>query len=171
MGNLFHSFGTIVISVVGLFVSGHKSLPISVPTIAPMLNPVAKPKNVQNLPNTQNIQNVQGAQKTVVTGNGSISIYGETLNIHIAFPKSGGKVIGTLGNACSGDIAGTYSGGNTGNLDAKANANCPVVFTNIQGMATFTGKADLSKGLLNGDYSASAAGTTKTGKLTLTLSE
>lgn len=103
---------------------------------------------------------------------GDVSMYGQTVTVAILFPKNGGDVRGVIRGVCSGPITGTYSGGDNGTLIASTNASCGAFFTNIQGTANFTGKANLlADKIIKGTYTVHAKNISKTGDITFKITD
>jgi hypothetical protein len=113
----------------------------------------------------------QNPEDEKVRATGDISMYGQTVTVAILFPKNGGDVKGVIRGVCSGPINGTYSGGNQGTLTANTNASCGAFFTNIQGTASFSGKANLANKIIKGTYTVHAKNITKTGDISFKITD
>lgn len=74
------------------------------------------------------------------TAQKSISYNGYSIEMTVAVPEDGGQISGNVAGDCDGKITGQYDGKDNGTIDGQANVICHLLFMEIPGKATFTGK-------------------------------
>ncbi len=157
MGNIFNSLPVFLFAVMTAFSNGafHQSSHVQPPLPSVTISP----------------SSIQGGQNKAVYAHGSLSAYGQSVDVSLNFPENGGAVSGTVSGACHGSLQGNYSGGSTGTLTGEAHATCPVLWGSVDGSAPFNAKVTLPNNTMDVHFSVSAPGINQSSTTTFSLSE
>ncbi len=110
---------------------------------------------------------VAKVQKDVVTRSGEYSYSGHSLRYSLTVPRDGGDINGAFSGVCEGPITGKFAGGEGGNVEGSAQANCRVVIFNYNLKATYTGKLYLKEGKVDINWSGQIPYTQNSGNLSI----
>ena len=104
----------------------------------------------------------------MVQASGSYSSAGQTVNVLLRFPESGGDVNGEMTGSCKGDISGTYSYP-SGNLTGKVTGTCTMLFITLNAEADLQGVANLDQKTVEMNFVGRAGEYTHSGIIHLQL--
>lgn len=122
---------------------------------APPLTPIPIPAPVTQV------------QKDLVTRSGEYSHSGYTLKYTLRVNKDGGPITGEFKGVCVGPIIGKFTGGEGGNIEGQAQANCKVAIFSYNLKANYTGKLYLKEGKVDINWAGQIPYTQNSGNLSI----
>ncbi len=103
-----------------------------------------------------------------VTATGTYELKGNTVDVTMHIPLTGGAVTGTVSGTCDGRITGTFDGGATGSISGSMSGACSPFFVNIPAGANFSGSVNKSSRTVQYGFNGSGGGFNHSGAMTLT---
>ncbi len=104
-------------------------------------------------------------EEGTVVATGAYEYKGNTVNITMNIPLTGGSVTGSVSGTCEGNVKGTYVNG--GSISGKMSGVCAPFFVNIPASADFSGSVNKAGKTVPISFNGTGGGFTHEGSTTL----